>query len=118
MKKRQGRDFYILGTGQIRACSHINDENLPASQSLRCGRNLKVRVSIKGQLRQRTAPPPQQHICLTMFALKLPSQIKAGSSQTAYVAARKAEMLAKQQAEAKAAIAPSPDEKIASPKPR
>jgi hypothetical protein len=50
-----------------------------------------------------------------MFALKLPSQIKAGSSQTAYVAARKAEMLAKQQAEAKAAIAPSPDEKIASP---
>ena len=50
-----------------------------------------------------------------MFALKLPSQIKAGSSQTAYVAARKAEMLAKQQAEAKAAIAPSPDEKVASP---
>jgi hypothetical protein len=49
-----------------------------------------------------------------MFALKLPSQIKEGSSQTAYVAAqqRKAEMLAKQQAEAKAAIAPSPDEKI------
>ena len=115
MKKRQGRDFYILGTGQIRACSHISDENLPASQSLRCGRNLKVRVSIKGQLRQRTAPPPQQHICLTMFALKLPSHIKLGSSQTAYVAARKAEMLAKQQAEAKAAIAPSPDEKIASP---
>ena len=50
-----------------------------------------------------------------MFALKLPSQIKVGSSQTAYVAARKDEMLAKQQAEAKAAIAPSPDEKIASP---
>ena len=52
-----------------------------------------------------------------MFALKLPSQIKEGSSQTAYVAAqqRKAETLAKQQAEAKAAIAPSPDEKIASP---
>jgi hypothetical protein len=47
-----------------------------------------------------------------MFALKLPSQIKEGSSQTAYVAAqqRKAEM----QAEAKA-IAPSPDENIASP---
>jgi hypothetical protein len=65
---------------------------------------------------ERTAPPPQQHICLAMFALKLPSQIKEGSSQTAYVAAqqRKAETLAKQQAEAKAAIAPSPDEKIAS----
>jgi hypothetical protein len=42
-----------------------------------------------------------------MFALKLPSQIKEGSSQTAYVAAqqRKAEMQAQ-------ALAPSPDENI------
>ena len=97
-------------------CAHILSQDTCFEQ-IADKQALSGPASLKAHIQEGTAPPPQQHICLPMFALKLPSQIKEGSSENAYVAAqqRKAEMVAKDQAEAKAAIAPSPGAKIASP---
>jgi hypothetical protein len=100
----------------------LNSPQSTWRQEVRCGQASVFGTSVTKGARtaaERTTPPPQEHICLPMFALqktktnfpKLPSHTKEGSSQTSYVAVqqRKAEyvvaqqreeMLAKQQSEA------------------